>query len=104
MNAVKRIEIISDSVELEKIVEILKRSGVSSYTIIRNVGGAGVKGTISSDLDMMRMENDYVLAICAPENVEAITERLKPIFNRFGGVCLISDAIEVRSIRCITST
>jgi nitrogen regulatory protein PII len=103
MHAVKRLEIISDSVELEKIVEILKKSGVSSYTVIRNVGGAGVKGTISSDLDMMGMENDYVLAICPPENVEAIAESLKPIFNRFGGVCLISDAIELRSVRCITS-
>jgi nitrogen regulatory protein PII len=103
MHAVKRLEIISDSVELEKIVEILKKSGVSSYTVIRNVGGAGVKGTISSDLDMMGMENDYVLAICPPENVKAIAESLKPIFNRFGGVCLISDAIELRSVRCITS-
>jgi nitrogen regulatory protein PII len=103
MHAVKRIEIISDSVESEKIIEILKKSGVSSYTVVRNVGGAGVKGTISSDLDMMRMENDYVLAVCAPEQVKAVAEGLKPIFNRFGGICLISDAMEIRSVRCIAS-
>jgi nitrogen regulatory protein PII len=53
MHAVKRIEIISDSVELEKIVESLKNSGVSSYTVIRNVAGAGIKGMTSSDLDMI---------------------------------------------------
>lgn len=103
MHSVKRIEIISDSVELEKIVEALKKTGVTSYTVIRNVGGKGVKGTTSSDLDMTMMENDYVLAICSPEGVKGVIEKVRPILNRFGGICLISDAMEIRSVRCVAS-
>jgi nitrogen regulatory protein PII len=103
MHAVKRIEIISDSIELEKIVEGLKKAGVSSYTVVRNVGGKGIKGTTSSDLDMTMMENDYVLAICAPEVVKAVVENVRPILNRFGGICLISDAMEIRSMQCVAS-
>jgi nitrogen regulatory protein PII len=103
MHLVKRVEIISDSVELEKIVEGLKKAGVSSYTVIRNVGSKGIKGTTSTDLDMSRMENDYVLAICSPEVLKAVVENVRPILNRFGGVCLISDAMEIRSVRCVAS-
>lgn len=103
MHPVKRIEIISDSVELGKIVEGLVKAGVSSYTVIRNVGGKGIKGTTSSDLDMTMVENDYVLAICAPDQVKTVVENVRPILNRFGGICLISDAMEIRSVRCIAS-
>lgn len=103
MHAVKRIEIISDSIEFEKIVASLKKSGVSSYTVVRNVGGKGIKGTTSSDLDMTMMENDYVLAICSPEIVKTVVENVRPILNRFGGICLISDAMEIRSMQCVAS-
>lgn len=103
MHLVKRIEIISDSVELEKIVEGLTKAGVSSYTVVRNVGSKGIKGTTSSDLDMSRMENDYVLAICSPDVVKTVIENVRPILNRFGGICLISDAMEIRSVRCVAS-
>ncbi len=103
MHQVKRIEIISDSIELGKIVEALKKTGVPSYAVIRNVGGKGIKGTTSSDLDMTMVENDYVLAICPPSQVEFIVEELRPILNRYGGICLISDAMEIRSVQCIAS-
>ncbi|MBW4522097.1 MAG: P-II family nitrogen regulator [Scytolyngbya sp. HA4215-MV1] len=103
MHPVKRIEIISDSIELGKIVESLEKAQVSSYTVIRNVGGKGIKGTMSNDLDMSRMENDYVLAICPPEQVKSVVESVRPILNRFGGICLISDAMEIRSMQCVAS-
>lgn len=103
MHSVKRIEIISDSVELEKIVASLRKSGVSSYTVIRNVGGRGVRGTTGGDLEMSGLENDYVLAICAPEKVKSVVENVRPILNRFGGICLISDAMEIRSMQCVAS-
>ncbi len=98
MYPVKRIEIISDSIELNKIIAGLKQAGVAKYTVIRNVEGNGIKGTTSHEVDMM--ENDYVIAICAPEQVDRVIEHLRPVLNRFGGVCLISDAMEVRSIQC----
>lgn len=103
MHPVKRIEIISDSIELGKIVEGLKNAGVANYTIIRNVAGKGIKGTTSSDLDMTMVENDYVLAICSPDQVKNVVENVRPILNRFGGVCLISDAMEIRSVQCVAS-
>lgn len=98
MNPVKRIEIISDAIEFHKITAALKQSGIMRYTVIRNVEGKGIRGTATTDLD--GMENDYVIAICTPEQMERAIGKIRPILNRFGGVCLISDAMEIRSMQC----
>jgi nitrogen regulatory protein PII len=104
MHPVKRIEIISDSIELNKILAGLKTAGVVNYTVIRNVSGTGGRGNRdSSDLDMMSIENDYVIAFCLPEQVKAVAEVVRPILNKFGGTCYVSDAIEIKSTRCIAS-
>ncbi|MFM7425899.1 MAG: P-II family nitrogen regulator [Elainella sp.] len=102
MQAVKRIEIISDAIELEKVIQALKAAGVKSYTVIRNVSSEGIRGT-ASDADITLSENDYVLAICSPDQLAPVVESLRPILNRFGGVCLISDALEIRSVHCVTA-
>lgn len=99
MQPVKRIEIVADSVELSKIIEGLKQTRVTRYTVIRNVTGSGIRGTVDPELD--GLENDYVVAICLPEQLETVVATLRPILNRFGGVCLISDALEIRSIQCL---
>ena len=104
MHPVKRIEIISDSIELNKILAGLKTAGVVNYTVIRNVSGTGGRGNRdSSDLDMMSIENDYVIAFCLPEQVKTVAEVIRPILNKFGGTCYVSDAIEIKSMRCIAS-
>jgi nitrogen regulatory protein PII len=104
MHSVKRIEIISDSVELTKIVAGLKSAGVTNYTVIRNVSGTGGRNSRdSSDLDMARIENDYVIAFCLPEEIKSVAEAIRPILNKFGGTCYISDAIEIKSMRCVAA-
>jgi hypothetical protein len=92
MQAVKRIEIVSDSVESHKLIKVLESVGVLNYTVIRNVIGKGVRGTNSGDLDMSMLENDYVIAFFLAEKTEKLVEKLQPITKKFGGVCYISDA------------
>jgi nitrogen regulatory protein PII len=104
MHPVKRIEIISDSIELSKILAGLKAAGVVNYTLIRNVSGTGGRGNRdSSDLDMMSIENDYLIAFCSPDQVKKVGELIQPILNKFGGTCYVSDAIEIKSTRCVAS-
>jgi nitrogen regulatory protein PII len=103
MYAVKRIEIMSDSIELGKMIKALEKAGVTKYTVIRNVAGKGGKGATSSDLEMTMIENDYVVAFCVPELLESVIAAIKPILNKFGGACYISDSMEIRSILCTTT-
>jgi len=104
MQSVKRIEIISDSVESHKIITVLEKVGVLNYTVIRNVVGKGVRGTNSGDLDMSMLENDYVIAFFLDEKTKTLVEKLKPVTKKFGGVCYISDAIAINTITPATTS
>jgi nitrogen regulatory protein PII len=104
MQSVKRIEIISDSVESHKIIKVLEKVGVLNYTVIRNVVGKGVRGTNSGDLDMSMLENDYVIAFFLDEKTKTLVEKLKPVTQKFGGVCYISDAIAINAITTATTS
>lgn len=102
MHLVKRIEIIVNSVELGKILDGLKKGGVSGHIVIRNVAGHGLRGG-SEDLDMTMLDNVYIIAFCPPEKIKPAVEIIRPILNKFGGSCYISDAMEIRSTRCVAS-
>lgn len=103
MHAVKRIEIVSDSVESHKIIKVLESVGVLNYTVIRNVVGKGVSGTNSGDLDMSMLENDYVIAFFLADKTKLLVENLRPVINKFGGACYVSDAMEINSVQYLSS-
>lgn len=95
MQAVKRVEIVTDTIELDRVLELLEKAGVSGYTVIRNAEGKGHRGVRSGD-DVTRVfQNSYVLTACTAEQVEKIVEAIRPVLKRVGGVCLVSDALWV---------
>jgi nitrogen regulatory protein PII len=102
MHLVKKIEIIANSFELGKILDGLDKSGVNGHIVIRNVAGKGLRGT-REDLDMTMLDNVYVIAFCMPEQIKPVVENIKPLLNKFGGNCYISDVMEVGSVRCVAS-
>lgn len=102
MHLVKKIEIIANSVELGKILDSLSKSGVHGHAVIRNVAGKGLREG-AEDLDMTMLDNAYILAFCAPEQLKSVVEHVRPLLNKFGGTCYISDVMEVRSVNCIAS-
>ncbi|WP_448564705.1 P-II family nitrogen regulator [Trichothermofontia sp.] len=101
MHAVKRVEIIANSSELTKILEGLDDIGAPGYTVIRNVTGKGIMGNVSDD-DVTTLSNVYVLCYCSEETIKPIVETIRPILNKFGGVCYVSDAMEMRSVKCVS--
>lgn len=93
MIPVKRVEIVADALELENIVRELDRVGVSGYTVIRNVTGAGERGLRRGDDLTDVFANRLVIVACEEEKLDALVEAIRPILARFGGVCLVSDAM-----------
>jgi nitrogen regulatory protein PII len=102
MHIVKKIEIIANSFELAKILDSLDKSGVHSHAVIRNVVGKGLRGT-TEDLDMTMLDNVYILAFCMPEELKPVVENLRPLLDKLGGTCYVSDVMEIRSVRCVAS-
>jgi nitrogen regulatory protein PII len=103
MHSVKRVEIVSDSAELPKIISALEKSGVRSYTAVRNVAGRLPGGINSDDMAVTTLDNVYLLAFCTTEQLKPLIEVIKPILNKFGGACYVSDAMEIISMRCVAS-
>lgn len=102
MHLVKKIEIIANSFELPKILEALDKSGVHGHAVIRNVAGKGLRGS-AEDLDMTMLDNVYILAFCMPEELKSVVETVRPVLNKFGGTCYVTDAMEIRSMKCVAS-
>lgn len=92
MQVVKKIEIITNSLELQKVLKILDNAGVSGYTIIEDVIGKGQRGRVIDDLEGHALTNGYIMTICSEEQEHQVVEAIRPILKKFGGVCVVSDA------------
>lgn len=92
MERVKKVEIITTSLELDKVLDTLNSLNVSGYSVIRNVIGKGGRGIADDDIEMSVLSNVYVMTTCPPENVQNLVDNIRPILKKFGGVCLVSDA------------
>lgn len=102
MHLVKKIEIIANSFELGRILDGLDKSGVHGHAVIRNVAGKGLREG-NEDLDMTMLDNVYIIAFCMPEQIKPVVENIRPLLNKFGGTCYVSDVMEIRSVKCISS-
>lgn len=105
MHPVSRIEIIAASQEVEKILNALEKVGVPGYTLIRDVIGKSDLGIVSDDVNLgsSKLSNVFIICYSPQEKVKPIVEKIKPILNKYGGVCYLSDAMEIRSVHCIAS-
>lgn len=105
MHPVKRIEIIASSMEQRKIIDCLEKSHVHSYSLIRDVTGRTDRGVVSDDFDLAAstLSNVYIIAFCKVELVKDVVAMLRPVLNQYGGMCYVSDAMEIRSMNCVSS-
>ena len=96
MEAVKRIEIITDASEMREVRAVLDRLGVAGYSVIRDVAGRGERGEQSGDEISGVFTNSMLLTTCSSERLSSLVEAIRPILRRSGGVCLVSDTLSVR--------
>jgi len=101
MQPVKRLEIIANSIELAKLLDGLEHAGVPGYTVIRDVAGKSTRGDGAHDLAMTMLDNVYIIAFCPSERLQTVADVIKPILNKFGGTCFISDAVELLTTKCV---
>lgn len=101
MEPVKRVEIIANSQELDKVLRVLNQVGVPGYTVIRNVVGKGQRSTTADDLVDTSTSNIYIICFCPEAQIMPMEEQLRPVLNRFGGICCVSDAMHMRNLKCV---
>ncbi len=92
MQIVKRVEIITDALEMQAVTAVLEAHDISGYTLITNVTGKGERGVQSGDDLTDVFKNSYLLTTCLPEQIAELVKAIRPLLKKRGGVCLISDA------------
>ncbi|MBX2850501.1 MAG: hypothetical protein KTR15_02000 [Phycisphaeraceae bacterium] len=93
MIAVKRLEIVIDAAHTPELVRVVKQAGAPGYTLLRDVQGSGDRGERSGD-GLSNVYRNCYLVTAVPEDIAmAITEATRPLLERYGGVCLMTDAM-----------
>src|SRR4028118_1260164 len=92
MQNVKRLEIITNALEMREVRATLEAEGVTGYTVIPRAGGAGGRGAQSGDDLTDAFSNALLITACPPEDAPRLIEAMRPILKKSGGVCLVSDA------------
>ncbi|MCS6999164.1 MAG: transcriptional regulator [Aquificaceae bacterium] len=93
MKSMKKVEVVVDSVYLSRALEILEKSGVSGYTVIRDVLGKGERGLMSGDEPTDVFKNSYIFTVCEEKTALRVAEEIKPLLKKVGGLCLLSDVV-----------
>lgn len=92
MRRVKKVEVVISSVQLPKVLRLFGEKGISGYTVIDGVKGKGERGERRGDDVTDVFHNSYVMTACSEEQVSELVEAVRPLLERYGGVCLVSDA------------
>lgn len=92
MEHVKRIEIVTLSLEIGRLCRALERVEITDYTVIDDARGKGDRGVRGNDELSNVFKNSLLLTTCTPESLDRVLDAVRPILSRFGGVCIVSDA------------
>jgi hypothetical protein len=93
MQPVKRVEIITDSLELKELLAAIKACGVTGYSVFHSVTGGGDRGEQLDDDLTGASNNTYLLTTSDAARLDKLLETVRPILKRRGGVCMVSDAL-----------
>lgn len=96
MQNTKRVEIIISSAAQKEILRIIDQLQLEGYSLIRDVTGKGHRGTQMGDELSDVNTNIYLLAAISGGKEIQFTEALRPLLKKYGGICLLSDAVFVK--------
>ena len=91
MKKMKKIEIILESVYLNRLIELFDRKEITGYTIIRDVEGKGITGIKSADEITDVFSNNYIFTVCDEDKLMSIVEDIRRFIKKYGGRCIVSD-------------
>ncbi len=91
-NDIKKIEIITDYAFLNRLVKLIDDTGVSGYTILKDVAGKGLRGSKDGHGIAGGFKNCYIMVCCDEIEARKVVEAVRGVISRYGGICIVSDA------------
>ena len=88
----KKVEVIIESIYLNRLLDLFHEAQVTGYTIIRDIEGAGGHGLKTADEANDILSNTYVFTLCNEEKFNKMIEKIRAFINKYGGKCIVLDA------------
>ncbi len=89
----KKVEIIIESVYINRLLKLLKEHGITGYTIIKDIAGCGGHGLKTADDVTDVFSNNYLFTVCEEEKFLYMQEDIRSFIKKYGGKCIISDVM-----------
>lgn len=97
MKSMKKVEIVVETVYLNKIFQLLENYDITSYTLIRDIEGRGRHGLRMNDDVTNVGSNCYIFTVCEEEKFLSMKEDIRAFVKKYGGKCIIIDAMVILS-------
>ena len=89
----KRLDLIINERELDRVCAALIAAGAPGYTVLRHVTGRGHGGTVSEGMDFSGFgANAHVIVFCEAALLSNLREAIQPLLDYYGGVAYVADA------------
>lgn len=87
---IKRVEIIIEALELQRVVGLVEQAGATGYTVIPHVHGKGHRG-VRTDLGFSDVLKNVMVIVVAPESVaRKIAQEVSGLFKRRAGLLTVT--------------
>lgn len=93
MKSMKKVELIIESVYLNRLLELFKKHDINGYTIIKDIEGFGGHGFKTADDVSDIFTNIYIFAVCEAEQYQDMDKDIRSFLSRYGGKCILSDVM-----------
>lgn len=97
MKSMKKVELIIESVYLNRLLELFKNYNITSYTLIRDIEGRGHHGLRMNDDVTNVGSNCYIFSACEEDTFLSMKEDIRAFVKKYGGKCIITDAMVILS-------
>jgi hypothetical protein len=95
----RRIEVLADEPLIPGIVKLAGDAGITNYTLLPTLGGAGAHGRWRDDQLSGATAKVMLLIITGAEHADAFIDRLAPLLESHHLMLLSSDVEVVRSAK-----
>jgi len=92
----KKVEIIIESIYINRLLEIFKRYNITGYTIIKDIQGCGIHGLKTADDITDVFSNNYIFTVCEKEIYQNMQEDIRSFIKKYGGKCIVTDAMVLK--------
>ncbi len=93
MREMKKVEIIIESVYVNRLIDLFKSNDINGYTIIKDIQGAGGHGLKTADDVTDVFSNNYVFTVCEESKYLNIEDSISKFIKKYGGKCIVSDVM-----------